>query len=173
MKRTEYRAVASNIAKLIIGIALGSLAVAAAFFGVATMGVNAAFPNWDGADWIRNEAVRIGGDSPDKEVALADLAGHPVTTACWISEYVDLLPVTEGYGLPVDGISDVEVRENSLGLFMANAETVSYGEFRLHDVDQDAVYATKCTSGSDLALVFDSIAPLAGGRLVDRRAMAE
>ncbi len=164
---------ASDIAKSIIGIALGSLAVAVAFFGIAMMGVNAAFPNWDGAGWIRAEAGRIAGESPDKEVGLADLAGHPVTTACWISEYVDLLPVAEGYGLPVGGIPAVEVTENSFGLFMASAETVSYGEFGLGDIDQDAAYAMKCISGTDLALVFDSVAPLGGGRIVDRSALAE
>ena len=53
---------------------------------------------------------------------------------------------------------------------MAGAETTSYGEFARSwiSLEESDLYTTEgCATGGRLALQFDTIDPLSGGRLVD------
>lgn len=151
--------------------AIGLLGVGLVVATIATLVAidDALFKEWGGGQRFIDDLHQLAAN-PRRTVLLADLTGHPVDRTCWLPEYLDALPSAIERGLPIGALPDVVVRENHVGLLMAGSDTTSYGELGTDwiDLNQSNIYrGTGCVTGGQLALQFDTIDPLSGGRLVD------
>ncbi len=163
----NYAVIPMPALRLTVGMALFGIGLVTLAVILLLAASNATFPSWHGWDGFQDDLADLV-DPTEHVVALSELAGGDVVRACWMFEYGDVLPGAVSRGVPLAGVPDIMVGENHFGLLMAGAETTSYVEFSMYQVDQDAAYAWgDCVTGSHLAIQFDTLDPLTGGQIVD------
>jgi len=99
-------------------------------------------------------------------IDLATISGHEIDRVCFGYEYAAVVDEAERHGVLVDVAADARIPEASYGLFIIgpNGE-VTYGA--LHSSEFTGPTRHRCHAGGRLAIQFDTVNPLTGGRLVD------
>ena len=115
---------------------------------------------------VRDRLSQLASGEMTNPVELALVAGHDIDRICFGYEYTAVVDDAERYGIVVDVAVDARIPEASYGLFIIGpGGEVTYGA--LDSTEFVGPTRHRCHVGGRLALQFDSVDPLRGGRLVD------